>query len=96
VPSSAPRYTVSGPMNIVAALNAVPIHAPASTPMPRCPRRSGRPSDRNRAASVAMPAPMLTTRMPSSGLCERSAGSADASARVASGFIVPLAVSSEP
>ena len=57
MPSSAPRYTVSGPMNIVEALNAVPIHAPSSTPMPRCPRRSARPSERRRPARLAIPRP---------------------------------------
>ena len=87
VPSSAPRYTVIGPMNIVAALNAVPIHAPSSTPMPMWPRRSARPSERKRAASVAIAAPKLTARMPSSGVWERSAGSADARARVPAGSV---------
>src|SRR5262249_8853578 len=74
-------------MNMMAALNAVPIHAPSSTPMPMWPLRSATPSESKRVASVEMPAPMITVRMPSTGLWDRSAGSADASARVASGGV---------
>ena len=44
-------------MNIVAALNAVPIHAPSSTPMPRCPLRSASPSDRKRRGQRRDPRP---------------------------------------
>src|SRR5262245_12354807 len=55
--------------------------------MPRWHLRPAKPSERTRAARLPMPAPMTTAKMPRSGLCDRSAGSAEASAAIRSGFM---------
>src|SRR5262245_56806280 len=60
-------------------LNALPIQAPASKPIPACPLRSARPSESSRPASVTIPAPKTTPAIPSTGLWDRSRGSAPAS-----------------
>src|SRR5262245_29134225 len=65
-------------MNTSATLNALLIHAPASKPIPTFPLRSARPSESSRPASVTIPAPRITPAIPSTGLCDRSAGSAAA------------------
>src|SRR5271163_2902345 len=63
-------------MNINPTLNALPIQAPSSKLIPTWPFRSAVPKVIMRPASVTIPAPMITPRMPSSGLFERSAGPA--------------------
>src|SRR5580692_3999624 len=63
-------------MNISPILNALPIQAPSSKLIPTWPFRSAVPKVIMRPASVTIPAPMITPRMPSSGLFERSAGPA--------------------
>src|SRR5947209_14743987 len=63
-------------MNIRATLKALPIQSPSSNPIPTFPLRSAKPSDSNRPVIVTIPAPRSTPRIPSSGLCDRSTGSA--------------------
>ena len=75
-PNKAPRYTVNGPMNMRATLNALAIQAPSSKPIPTFPLRSAKPRDNRRPASVTIPAPMTTPRIPSSGLWDKSDGRA--------------------
>src|ERR1700733_9302810 len=66
-PSSPPRYTENGPMNISAALNAVPSHEASSTPRCKFPRRSGRPTLINLPVLVAIKAPSSTPNTPMIG-----------------------------
>jgi NAD(P)-dependent dehydrogenase (short-subunit alcohol dehydrogenase family) len=58
------------------ALNALAIQAPSSKPIPTFPLRSAEPRDNRRPASVTIPAPMTTPRIPSSGLWDKSDGRA--------------------
>src|ERR1700740_764505 len=63
-------------MNIKATLKALEIHAPSSNPIPTFPLRSAKPSVSNRPVRVTIPAPSTTPTIPSSGLWDRSVGSA--------------------
>ena len=66
-PSRPPRYTEKGPMNMRAALNAVPIQEASSTPRCKAPRKSARPTLISRPVQVAIKAPSRTPKIPSSG-----------------------------
>ena len=63
-PSSPPRKTEKGPINIIAMLYAVGIQLASSTPSPIAPRRSGRPTLITRPFNVAIPAPKNTPTVP--------------------------------
>src|SRR5262245_10428168 len=63
-------------MNMIAALKTVPTHAPWSKLSPMFPLRSARPSESSRPASVTIPAPRITPRIPRMGLSDKSAGGA--------------------
>jgi hypothetical protein len=66
-PSKPPRYTENGPMNIMAALNAVPIHDASSTPRCNAPLRSTNPTLIRRPAKDAIMAPSNTPKIPMIG-----------------------------
>src|SRR4029077_1460158 len=63
-------------MNINVTLKALEIQAPSSNPMPTFPLRSARPRPSNRPVRVTIPAPSITPTIPSTGLWDRSTGSA--------------------
>src|SRR5262245_39047351 len=65
-------------MNTRATLNAVLIQENTLTPSPSAHMRSDRTTVSRRPATVTMPAPRITPAIPSTGLCDRSAGSAAA------------------
>src|SRR5262245_14199427 len=54
-------------MNIIEALNAVPIQEAWSTPRCRAPRKSARPTLSNRPVQVAIIAPSSTPKTPNIG-----------------------------
>src|SRR5215831_12539010 len=66
-PSTPPRYTENGPMNIIAALNDVLSQEASSTPRCKAPRKSGRPTLSNRPVKVAVIAPSSTPKTPNIG-----------------------------
>src|SRR5215831_9975544 len=66
-PSTPPRYTENGPMNIMAALNEVLSQEALSTPRCKAPRRSARPTLSNRPVKVAIIAPSSTPKTPNIG-----------------------------
>src|ERR1700722_5781223 len=80
-PSKAPKYTLKGPINMMAALYALSNHAPWSKLMPTCPRRSASPSESMRLVSVTRPAPIRTPTIPSRGRVDIWEGIAAAVAR---------------
>src|SRR5215831_362257 len=76
-------------------LYALLIHAPSSKPNPKPPLRSARPSEIMRPVSVTTPAPMMTPRIPSSGLFESSLGiaaAADCAIRIGGTAMVDEAI----
>src|SRR5215470_17008229 len=66
-PNRPPRNTESGPMNIMAALNAVPIQDALSTPRCKAPRKSARPTLSNCPAHFEIIAPNSTPKTPNIG-----------------------------
>src|ERR1700685_1713410 len=83
-PSSPPRKTVNGPINMSEALKALSSQAPSSKLMPTCPFKSARPRLSMRPASVTSPAPVTTPRIPRSGRVDTSDGIAAAAPRAIS------------
>src|SRR5580692_9869878 len=83
-PSSPPRKTVNGPINMSAALKALSSQAPSSRLMPICPFKSARPRLSMRPARVTSPAPLTTPRTPRSGRVDTSDGIAAAAPRAIS------------
>src|SRR3984957_19990249 len=79
-PSSPPRKTGNGPINMSEALKALSSHAPLSKLMPTCPFKSARPRLSMRPARVTSPAPVTTPRMPRRGRVDTSDGIAAAAA----------------
>src|SRR5215831_12761477 len=66
-PSTPPRYTENGPMNIIAALNDVLSQEALSTPRCNAPRKSARPTLSNRPVQAAIVAPSSTPKTPKVG-----------------------------
>src|SRR6516162_8273056 len=66
-PNRPPRYTEKGPINIIAALNAVPSQDASSTPKCKAPRKSARPTLSRCPAHVAFSAPSSTPKTPNIG-----------------------------
>src|SRR5215469_2436082 len=66
-PSTPPRYTENGPMNIIAALNDVLSQEASSTLRCKAPRKSARPTLSKRPVLVAIIAPSSTPRTPNIG-----------------------------
>ncbi len=66
-PNRPPRYTETGPMNIIAALNAVPSQEALSTPRCKAPRKSARPTPSNCPAHFEIIAPNSTPKTPNIG-----------------------------
>src|ERR1700733_6029783 len=83
-PSSPPRYTVKGPINMREALKALSSQAPSSKLMPTWPFKSARPRLSMRPARVTSPAPVTPPRIPSKGRVDTSDGIAAAAARAIS------------
>src|SRR5580658_7875134 len=79
-PSSPPRYTVNGPINMSDALKALSSQAPSSKLKPTCPFKSAMPRLSMRPARVTSPAPVTTPRIPRSGRVDTSDGIAAAAA----------------
>src|SRR5580658_6805417 len=83
-PSSPPRYTVNGPINMSDALKALSSQAPSSKLKPTCPFKSAMPRLSMRPARVTSPAPVTTPRIPRRGRVDTSDGIAAAAARAIS------------
>src|SRR5215471_21605575 len=66
-PNRPPRYTENGPINIIAALNAVPSQDASSTPKCKAPRKSAKPTLSKCPAHVAFIAPSSTPKTPNIG-----------------------------
>src|SRR5215469_16283524 len=66
-PNRPPRYTDSGPMNIMAALNVVPSQDALSAPRCKAPRKSARPTLSNCPAHFEIIAPNSTPKTPDIG-----------------------------
>src|SRR6516162_2608842 len=66
-PNRPPRYTENAPMNIIAALNAVPSQEALSTPRCKAPRKSDRPTLSNCPAHFAFIAANSTPNTPNIG-----------------------------
>src|SRR6516164_2450350 len=66
-PSTLPRYTVNGPMNIIAALNDVLSQEASSMLRCKAPRKSAKPTLSNRPAPLAIIAPSSTPKTPNIG-----------------------------
>src|SRR5215469_6775493 len=66
-PNRLPRYTERGPMNIIAALNAVPSQDALSGPRCKAPRKSVRPTLSNCPAHFEIIAPNSTPKTPKIG-----------------------------
>src|SRR5215831_5657573 len=66
-PNRPPRYTESGPMNIMAALNAVPSQDALAGPRSKAPRKSDRPTLSNCPAHFEIIAPNSTPKTPNTG-----------------------------
>src|ERR1700722_153968 len=79
-PSSPPRNTVNGPINMSEALKALSSQAPSSKLMPTWPFKSARPRLSMRPARVTSPAPVTTPRIPRRGRVDTSDGIAAAAA----------------